>query len=179
MFWCCRISFSILTWTWSLSTIISFTNFFYSSLELFSLGFECLVLLYYGLLTHEQTFLELFNFFSTGTLLWCSAPGCANSVCPCPEAKLNPFSCDHHLASLAYQLTASIQSKWHYNVLAVNPGEVDQWVDVSLICANSLMSFMYIEEVTDDCSSLELVSKPTLCNNVGEAVQAYTEQERE
>lgn len=55
--WCCRMEFLFLTSAQSLSIICSFTRTFCSSVS-----FECLVLLFYGLVPCEQSFLELFNF---------------------------------------------------------------------------------------------------------------------
>lgn len=60
-------------------------------------------------------------------------------------------------------LTIFIQSERHSNVVAVHPGEVNQSMSHSFFC---ILDAIHMEEVTDDCFTLELVFRDTLCNEL-------------
>ena len=64
---------------------------------------------------------------------------------------------------------------WKSNIIAVDPGDMDQHVNVSLIPGIRL-DVMHVEEVTDGCFILVPASEATFCDDLAEGVQAYAEQ---
>ena len=55
-------------------------------------------------------------------------------------------------------------------------GEVNKWFNV-LLNPGIQLDVILVEEVADECSTLELLSIATLCDDLTEEIQAYAEQQ--
>lgn len=93
-------------------------------LELFGGGDLCIFIMVPGVLCNTQVLVAfLYICFSAFVQLLLFNPGQLNSFC-------------NHLATI-------IESEWHPDILALNSGEVDHWVDISVIPGIQLVEAVF------------------------------------